>query len=165
MKRNINYKLILLLIVPYLASEIINRLMGYGISLNSSLLLTISSILLSLWTFSSVVLWFWVGRQFGSLTIEKIKSFILGNVIWAISLALYIWQFIFVDDINRNFFVAGISQHYLLGFVSWGSKVVGLFTNTIDGTVVVIVAYLMMFIVFTVGFITSPTFKIERKLY
>ena len=106
-----------------------------------------------------------MGRQFGSLTIEKIKSFILGNVIWAISLALYIWQFIFVDDINRNFFVAGISQHYVLGFVSWGSKAVSLFTNTIDGTVVVIVAYLMMFIVFTVGFITSLTFKIERKLY
>lgn len=168
MKRNIKYKLILLLIVPYLVGEAINRSIGYGISLDSSSLLSISSILLSLWKFSSVIFWFWVARQFGSLTIGKVKSFILGNVLWMISFVLYMWQFVFVNDINRNFFIAGISQNYVLGFVSWGSKILSLFTNTIDGTVVVIISYLMMLIVFTLGFITSPKFKVDemkRKTY
>lgn len=165
MRRNINYKLILLLIVPYLVSEIINRLLGYGISLDSSLFVTISSIILSLWKFASIIFWFFVGRQFGSLRIGKIKSYILGNLIWGISFILYIWQFIFVDDINRNLFIARISQNYMLGFVSWGSKIVGLFTNTIDGTIVVIVAYLIMIIIFTIGFITSPTFKSKEISY
>lgn len=158
-----DYKLILLLLVPYLVGEIINRLISLGISTNSSSLTSISGIILSIWTsFGAAAYWFYVGRQFGYLRINRIKSFILGNIVWAISFVIYIWQFVLIDDANRSFPIALISQHYMLGFVGWGSRFVDLFTNTIDGSIVVIVAYTMMFITFALGFISSSKIK-KRK--
>lgn len=154
MKKNTKYKLILLVLVPYLAGEIINRLLGYGISLNIPILMSISTILLYVLPLASVVFWFWVGRQFGSLKINKIKSFILANLLWFISLVLYIWQFIILDGENRSFLIAGISQNYMLGFINPAGKIIGLFTNKIDGRMAVILAYIIMIIVFTIGFIS-----------
>lgn len=166
MKRNINYKLILLLLVPYLAGEIINRLISLGINLNSSSLTSILGMLLSIWTsLGATVYWFYVGRQFGSLEINKIKGFILGNVLWGISFVLFMWQFVLVDDIHRNFSIGIISQHYALGFISWASRLIRLFTNTIDSTAVVMVAHLIMFMIFTFGFISSSKIKSERRFY
>ncbi|WP_281092735.1 hypothetical protein [Fusibacter bizertensis] len=75
---------------------------------------------------------------------------------------LFIWQFIFVSDVNRNFDIAGRSQNYMFGFVYWGSKAIILFADTINTTTVGIVAYLMMFIVFTAGFISVSNKTIKR---
>ncbi|WP_353097256.1 hypothetical protein [Tissierella praeacuta] len=165
MKRNINYKLILLLIVPILVSKIIGILTVCGIRLNFSILLNIADILLSLWPFVSIFFWFYVGKQFGSLKMNKVKSFILGNIIWGISIILYIWQFIFVDAGNRNVFIAVISQDYMLGFVRWGFKIARLFTDAVDGNIVTIISYAMMLIVFTAGFINASIPKYEKKYY
>ncbi|AKL95050.1 hypothetical protein CACET_c16010 [Clostridium aceticum] len=164
MRKNTMFKLFLLLIIPYLSGEIINRLINYGIALNSSILLSFSSVLLILLPFVSTAFWFWVGKQFGSLKMHRTKSFILGNSIWSILLGLHIWQFTFVQDINRNISISSISQHYVLGFVSWSTKAISLFTNTIQGTMVIRVAYLMMLIVFIIGFSnSSPTVQVGAK--
>jgi len=162
MKNQIDYKLILYVLIPFLVAEVTNRVLAYGFDMNISVYTTISETLLFLWKYVALVFWFWVGRQFGNLRTGKIVNFILGNSLWGVSLILFIWQFIFVSDVNRNFFIARISQNYILGFVYWGSKAIDIFTNTINTTKVGIIAYLMMFIVFTGGFI-SVGYKTIKK--
>lgn len=155
MKKQLDYKLILLITMPFLVAEVINRLIGYGFNRNSSFAFTTSEYLLFMWKYVAVVFWFWAGRKFGSAKDGKIGNFILGNLMWIVSMTLFIWQFIFVSGENRQFFIAGISQNYMLGFVSWASRAIYIFSNTTNTTTVGITAYLMMFIVFSIGFFSA----------
>ena len=108
--------------------------------------------------------WFYVGKRFGDLDVSKVKSIVLGNSLWFISLILYIWQFILLDYTKRNSFIASISQHYNLGFVRVSSGIIGFFTNTFDTKIVIIISYLIMLIVFTIGFIyTSKSRYLKSK--
>ena len=151
MKKSMVLKLILLVMAPMIVGEIINRSLSYGIKLNSQFFWSITSMFLYSWQIGSIIFWFLVGKQFGGLKMNKVKSFILGNIVWGISLALYIWQFLF-QETNRNLYITLISQHYVLGFVSWSSKLITLFTNSINGVSVLILAYFMMLAVFILGF-------------
>lgn len=121
--------------------------------MDSSTILSIMNIGLSLWGFIAIFFWFYVGTQFGKLGISKMKSFILGNSFWMISLILYVWQFVLLSGEERNLFFAGISQNYNLGFVSISSRIISLFTRTIDSKTVIILSYLIMLVVFSLGFI------------
>lgn len=163
MKNQIDYKLILYILIPFLVADVINRVLVYGFNMNSSLVITTSEVLLFLWKYVAVVFWFWVGRQFGNLRTGKLMNFILGNSLWGVSMILFIWQFIFVSDVNRNFDIAGRSQNYMFGFVYWGSKAIILFADTINTTTLGRVAYLMMFIVFTAGFISVSNKTIKTN--
>jgi len=155
MKKLIEYRVILIILIPFIVAEVINRSLSYGISHGSSLLMTTSEILLFLWKYISVVFWFWAGRQFSSYRFGKLKSFVLGNFLWGVSLVLFTWQFIFVSDTNRSFFLAGISQYYMLGFVSWSATAIGIFSNTISSITVGLIAHVMMLVVFTAGFVSA----------
>lgn len=164
MEKNINRRLIFLLIVPFLISFAINFLLSIGVRMNSSILISISNILLNLWFFAGLFFWFYVGKRFGDLDVSKVKSIVLGNSLWFISLLLYIWQFILLDYTKRNSFISGISQHYNLGFVRVSSIITDIFTNTIDTKMVIMVSYLIMLIVFTIGFIyTSKNRCLKSK--
>lgn len=153
MKNNIKQKLIVLLIIPFVVSYLINLLLSIGMRMDSSIILSVVNTVIYFWGFVVIFFWFYVGTQFGKLDISKVKSFILGNSLWMISLILYIWQFILLNDEKRNFFIAGISQNYNLGYVFISSRIISLFTNIIDGNIVVIVSYLIMLVVFSLGFI------------
>lgn len=152
MEESIKRKLIILLIVPFIVSFTINFLLSVGIRINSSIIISIASMLIYLLAFAAILFWFYVGKQFGDMGIFKVKSFVLGNSLWFISFILYIWQFILLDDSKRNSIIASISQHYALGFVSISSMIIGFFTNTIDSKMVAIFSYLIMLIVFIIGF-------------
>ena len=128
MEKNIRQRLVLLLIIPFLVSYIINLLITIGFKTGLDILMSIANISLYLWAFVAAFFWFYVGKQFGKLEMPKGKSLVLGNSLWIISLLLYIWQFILLDDLKRNFFIAGISQHYPLGFVWISSRLISLFT-------------------------------------
>jgi hypothetical protein len=153
MGKNLKRRLILLLIVPFVISFAINLLLSIGVRINSSILISIANMLLYLWAFAAVFFWFYVGKQFGDLGVSRTKSFILGNSLWVFSLLLYIWQFILLDGAKRNSFIAVISQYYNLGFVRISSIIIGFFTETIDTKMVTMGSYLIMLIVFAIGFI------------
>ncbi|MDH8679278.1 hypothetical protein QE109_14060, partial [Fusibacter bizertensis] len=72
MKNQIDYKLILYILIPFLVADVINRVLAYGFYMNSSLVITTSEVLLLLWKYVAVVFWFWVGRQFGNLRTGKL---------------------------------------------------------------------------------------------
>ncbi len=153
LKNNIKWKLIILIIIPFAASYLINLLLSTGIRRDSSAILSAVSITLYAWGFVAIFFWFYVGTQFGKLDIPKVKSFILGNSFWMISFILYIWQFVLLNGEERNSFIAVMSQNYNLGFVFISSRIINLFTNSIHSNTVMIFSYLIMLIVFSIGFI------------
>lgn len=163
LKMNNKFKLIILVFLPFIIGFSIERLLAVGITGDNQLYLNLSSILLSLWIHGGgIVFWFCVGRMFGNLNMSTVKSFILGNIAWGISVILYTWQFKLVDDTSRNLFISAISQHYPLGFVSLGSSIIGMFTRHLKGTTVILIAYFLMLMVFSLGFISTVRSKIIK---
>ena len=152
MKKSMILKLFIFVITPYVVGVIIDWLLSYGVTLNSSLFWSFSSMILYSWQLGSVFFWFIVGKQFGSLKINKMKSIILGNLVWGISFMLFIWQFLLVKDINANRLLVLIPQHYVLGFIGWSSKLISLFSSSISGSSIFLLAHTMMIIIFILGF-------------
>ncbi|MDV2583219.1 hypothetical protein [Alkalibacillus haloalkaliphilus] len=101
------------------------------------------------------VFWFWVGMRFAKVKANHLKNILVGNSLWLVSFLIYLWQFVLVDDESRNLTLAVFSQHYPFTFISSGTQISLMFSNTIHGTVITILSYLMMFIVFMAGYITS----------
>jgi len=152
-RKSKKYKLILLLIFPLVVSLISNLLLTIGADTDSYIFLYITTSIIYIWGFVAIFFWFYVGIQFGNSETSEMKSFLLGNSLWMISLLLYIWQFILLEDEKRNLFIAGLSQDYALGFVGVSAKIIGFFTNSIDGNAVIMISYLIMLLVFTIGFL------------
>ena len=67
MEKNIRQRLVLLLIIPFLVSYIINLLITIGFKTGLDILMSIANISLYLWAFVAAFFWFYVGKQFGKL--------------------------------------------------------------------------------------------------
>ena len=66
--------------------------------------------------------WFYLGRQYANTAWNAISSILIGNAVGIVSLALYVWQFIFETDETRNLSVAAFSQMFTAGtpMYLWG---------------------------------------------
>lgn len=147
------HKAIILVILPFIMGYIIDKLLMIGLSGEQNFLTSLGGLLLSVWTYGGgMILWFYVGMVFAKLNIPKVKSFVLGNLLWGISAFLYTWQFILLDDNSRNSSLAALTQHYPLGFIGPSTMIYGIFTNHFYGTWIIFGAYLLMIIVFGLGF-------------
>ena len=153
MKTNMKYKLILLVLLPFIIGFLIEGLFRLGIT-------SLGSLLFIPWIYGGgLIFWFWVGRTFGKLNLQPIKSFILGNLAWGISFGLYTWRVVFLNDISGSHFLTGLSEFYALGFVGLGTRILRLFTNQIHGTTAMQIAYFLMLIVFSLGFFSALHLK------
>ncbi|HCQ88699.1 MULTISPECIES: hypothetical protein [unclassified Clostridium] len=112
-----------------------------------------------IFTIAFIIFWFWAGKVFAKANHNRVKSFFIGNSLWAISFLFYLWQFILVSDANKNFIIAGISQNYMILIVPIATKIMMMFTDTIDGTIISIVSYILMVIIFSIGFIYESVKK------
>lgn len=139
-----HFKLIIFVLLPLFLGWLFNSTIVY---------LPISSIIMWILNIGFIVYWFWVGKQFGQLKLNRLFSFLIGNIIWIISFMLFIWQFIVVDDSKRNFFLAGISQYYILFTIMFPTKLVALFTDVLHSTQIIVTSYIFMLIIFLIGFI------------
>lgn len=139
-----NYKLIIFVLLPLFLGWLFNSTIVY---------LPISSIIMWILNIGFIIYWFWVGKQFGQLKLNRLFSFLIGNIIWIISFMLFILQFIVVDDSKRNFFLAGISQYYILFTIMFPTKLVALFTDVLHSTQIIVTSYIFMLIIFLIGFI------------
>lgn len=110
------------------------------------------------------IFWFWVGMRYANLNGSKIKNFLIGNSIWLISFVMFIWQFVILNDKNKNLFFAGISQYYIISFIASGTGIYELFVNTNVYNVdpILIISFINMLLVFGAGFIYE-TFKGRYK--
>lgn len=148
-------KYIIIVLIPFIVDYGINIMIGYGFEMNSDTIMNASDFIMAIWKYVCLLYWFWVGTVFANLMKNKYLGFMLGNIVWLVLFCLYVWQFCYVGGESRNMLIAMISQNYILGFVSWGAKIIDLFTNTINGTTIVIVAYIIMLVIFTGGYITK----------
>ncbi|MEJ8302778.1 hypothetical protein [Saccharibacillus sacchari] len=105
--------------------------------------------------------WLWVGMRFALLSGNSLKNFAWGNSLWLISFLLFLWQFILTDDANRNMAIAAVSQNYMLSFLTSGVWIYRLSeTDSIDATPIMTLAYIVMVVVFAIGFVWG---KIKKK--
>lgn len=106
--------------------------------------------------------WLWVGMQFARLGGSSVRNFVWGNSLWLISFLLFLWQFVLVNDENRNMAIASISQNYMLAFVMsgvWAYKLSN--PSVFYSTTAILLAYLVMFAVFAIGFFWG---KIKKRV-
>ncbi|WP_291582075.1 hypothetical protein [Clostridium sp. UBA6640] len=151
-------KYILIILIPLIIGIIINRV---------SFILQIYSMVPWIFVIAFIVFWFWAGKVFARAKQNKVKSFLMGNSLWAISFLFYIWQFILLDDTNKNLIIAGISQNYMILIVPIATKIMMMFTDTIDGNIILIVSYILMIIIFSIGFIfesVKKNYSLQAKL-
>ncbi|HAG44344.1 MAG TPA: hypothetical protein DCL31_14735 [Clostridium sp.] len=137
-------KYILIILIPLIIGIIINRV---------NFILQIYSTVPWIFVIAFIIFWFWVGKVFAKANHNRVKSFLIGSSLWAISFLFYLWQFVLVNDANKNFIIAGISENYMILIVPIATKIMMMFTDIIDGTIISIVSYILMFIIFSIGFI------------
>ena len=143
-------KYILIILIPLIIGIVINRV---------NFVLQIYSTAPWIFVIAFIIFWFWTGKVFATANHNRAKSFLIGNSLWGISFILYIWQFILLDDTNKNLIIAGISQNYMILIVPIATKIMMMFTDIIDGTIISIVAYILMFVIFSIGFIYESVKK------
>ena len=98
------------------------------------------------------IFWLWTGAYFAQIKGSRLKHFLLGNSVWALSFGLFLWQFIYTSADDRLLFLAGWSQHYMLAFLWSGVRLYRLIDSTLHGTHITLTAYIVMFVLFTLGF-------------
>jgi len=123
--------------------------LAYGLIVNRLMLLIPP--LLSQLVFGAF--WFWAGVFFAQMGAGKLRGFLLGNSLWALSFGLFTWQFILTGAEDRVIGIAVHAQHYMASFLWLGTRIYRLFDSTIHGTNIMLTAYASMLVVFTIGFI------------
>jgi len=96
-----------------------------------------------------LIFWIFVGIRFSKWVIPKWKSFLIANTFWLISFILFIWQFILLDSSSRDMNIAFLAQNYMLPFVYGAAKLLPFLQS---GTMISFIAYIFMFIAFSIGF-------------
>lgn len=99
-----------------------------------------------------LIFWFWVGLRFSKWNTPKWKSFLIGNSLWFISFILFIWQFNILDSASRSMVLAVLSQHYIVAFVYGAARLLPFISS---GTIMMLSAYILMFITFSIGFFAN----------
>lgn len=147
----------LLILIPFIISIIINRLNLVGEVYNKSSAFNISNTILNIWLYISIIYWYWVGKKFGDLGKGRRKSFILGNGLWIIGFVFHIILFYFVKEGNRvklmkvTPVLSQLTKGYSLGFIKLSNFVVSPFSK-VSNNMKVLVSYILMLIIFSVGF-------------
>ena len=155
LKKNSLSKLIVLVLLPLVIGFIIEKLLTSGTIEDNQLYLSLGSIMLSIWIYGSgIVYWFYVGRVFSRLNISSIRSFILGNIVWGISISLYFWQSSLLDNASKSSFITGLSEAYPMAFMNLGLFISSIFANN-SGNSIILISYVLMFIIFSLGFIST----------
>lgn len=139
-KMNMVYKAIVLVLFPLIMGFLIEKLLVDNIT-------GLGSLLLGIWLYGGgIVFWLYVGGVFGKFKMSAVKKYILGNIIWGIFLVLYIWQ-------------SALTQYYSLGFVGVSTQILGLFTNSLSSTTIILFSHFLMLLVFSLGFLFAMRFK------
>ncbi|MET3658648.1 hypothetical protein [Sporosarcina psychrophila] len=136
MKRNSKYLVdTLLILVPFIYGYLVN-----------TLILPLYPFIMQV---AFLIFWIFVGIRFSKWAIPKWKSFLIANTFWLISFILFIWQFILLDSSSRDMNIAFLAQNYMLPFVYGAAKLLPFLQS---GTMISFIAYIFMFIAFSIGF-------------
>ncbi len=150
-------KLLIFSISPIIIGYIINLTVlvpGIGI-----LLLYVMPVII-------LIYWFWVGMKFSERIRNPLVGIVGGNLFGILSLCIYYWQFIILDDQKRSMFLAGLSQFFTVPLSILTARFGMLFeklpnTSTqITTNAMHVIGTLIMVMVFAIGYIFG---KINNK--
>ena len=112
----------------YIAIPVLPTLFGYG--LNALLAAAITGGLSGLvgpfyvlLHIGFLILWFFSGWAYGKTALPKGAAILLGNLVGLVSLLLYLWQFLLVEDGMRNLFLSAFSQMFCTAGTRLGALV------------------------------------------
>lgn len=114
-----------------------------------------------------IIFWFWAGRIFARLSENKRKGFYLGNKLWLISFVIFrLWLNLPQRRNIFSIFLEGFAQYYVIGITPIVVNVLEIINIPFlvsTGMGRVTVAYVVMFIVFSVGFCCELYWKKNKK--
>jgi len=117
----------------------------------------------------TLAFWFYLGRQYSGTNWNLLKSMLIGNAIGVLSLLLYVWQFLWHNDENRNLFFALLSQLFTTCTYFLTVRIAVLFeaqknvfTRT-TSTVMQILGVILMVIIFALGYAYGKKHRKESK--
>lgn len=132
----------------------------YNITLMGMLSITfLGSLIFYVLPFAMLCFWFWVGQKYSQLKIPAFCTILIGNSMGILSLLIYIWQFVFLSDQQRNLFLAVCSQYFSAAISFLTAKVAVLFEpqknviGSVSATGNQIIGLIVMVLVFTAGFL------------
>lgn len=144
-------KLLAMSFIPIVLGYIMNLLIlvpGIGVSL-----LYIMPIII-------LIYWYWVGLRFSENIRNPLLGIASGNFFGILSLCIYYWQFIILDDQKRSIFLAGLSQYFTTPLNILTAKISMLFDKSpsiidhnnilnmhISGTIIMIITFVIGYIV------------------
>lgn len=143
-------QLIVLALVPVILGYIINMLLIVPV---------VGIIVYYILPFATIVFWFWLGSRYAQTNWNIFLSVLIGNAVGLLSLALYLWQFIILNDDKQNIFIAGFSQMFTTCTNIYTAPIAVLFEaeqNTFTQTSATAMQYLgliLMMVVFIFGYI------------
>ncbi|WP_026476603.1 hypothetical protein [Alkaliphilus transvaalensis] len=142
MKKLSNSAKFVLLLIPLLIGFLVNR---------DSVLMTFYLRFSRIFSIILLILWGWVGSLFAQSE-NKIKSYMIGNSLWALGLMLYIWQYIIKSEQSMNFIILILSQLYVVFVLPTAVLIMKIFTSSINGIHAIILSYGLMIVSFSIGF-------------
>lgn len=158
MKKSI---LVLLTLVPVLAGYLINTAL---------LVPVVGMLLFYILPFAVLIFWFWLGSQYSKTNWGAIPSILIGSATGIVSLALYLWQFVFQDSETRNLTLAGLSQMYSIATPMYlTARLAALFETQPNyigrttATALQAISLILMSTVFTAGFFWGRNKKLRNK--
>lgn len=144
-------QLVLLTLVPIIVGWLINILI---------LIPVVGMLLFYVLPFGVLLFWFWLGKQYAKTDWNLVVSMIISSALGIISLALYIWQFLFETDETRNIFLAGLSQmysaatpSYLFGWFAIMFETQSHYIGRASFLAMQVIAVVLLLIIFICGFI------------
>jgi hypothetical protein len=117
------------------------------------------TLLFWLMPFVYLIYWFWVGGRFAESIRNPIIAIPFGNIFGIISLLVYMWQFTYLTDTQRNIWLAVFSQVFSAPVLWITGKIAvlfeaesGMITKT-SMNVMQISGLILMVLVFTAGYL------------
>lgn len=105
-----------------------------------------------LFSIGFIIFLFLAGRKFAKLYENKVRAFIIGNIIWTISFAMCFYDLYIAGKDSRNYIVEGIAQYYAIGMIPIGTKIGQILQYFVNGKSILILSYIFIFIIFSLGF-------------
>ncbi len=101
-----------------------------------------------------LIFWFWVGGNFKKAKVNILQAVLVGNSLGIISLIIWIWQFLFKSDAERNLLFAGFSQMFSSSISPLTAQVSTLFGTNMY-VAIQIIGLIIMIVDFTLGYYLS----------
>ena len=150
------YVLIILTFVPILAGWLIN--------------VTLSVPLLGMVFFYGLpllvlVFWFWLGGRYAEMDWGAFPAILIGSATGILSLIIYLWQFVGLDEASRNVGLAVWSLMYSTGTLGhlFGVVVTLFFRSQAASHAMQVICLALMIIIFSFGFFRNRKHGARRK--